>query len=53
MSTETAVELPGTLVHPPVPGSRRFTAIDLWRIPRVGAPVPSPDGTRCVVPVTT
>jgi dipeptidyl aminopeptidase/acylaminoacyl peptidase len=25
----------------------------LWRIPRVGAPAPLPDGSGCVVPVTT
>jgi dipeptidyl aminopeptidase/acylaminoacyl peptidase len=25
----------------------------LWKMPRVGAPVPSPDGTRAIVPVTT
>lgn len=31
---------------------RPMTVEDLWSIPRVGAPVPSPDGTRCVVPVT-
>jgi dipeptidyl aminopeptidase/acylaminoacyl peptidase len=32
---------------------RRITADDLWAIPRVGAPVPSPDGSRLIVPVTT
>jgi dipeptidyl aminopeptidase/acylaminoacyl peptidase len=30
-----------------------LTADDLWALPRVGAPVPSPDGSRVVVPVTT
>ena len=32
---------------------RTLTADDLWRIPRVGAPVPSSFGTRVIVPVTT
>ncbi len=32
---------------------RALTVEDLWAIPRVGAPVPSPDGRRVVVPVTT
>jgi len=42
------------LVHPARnPGKRPFTAADLWAIPRVGAPVVSPDGTRIVVAVTT
>jgi dipeptidyl aminopeptidase/acylaminoacyl peptidase len=41
-------------VHPALrPGGRAFTAEDLWAIPRVGAPAPSPDGTWAVVPVTT
>ena len=30
-----------------------ITAEDLWALPRVGAPVPFPDGSRVVVPVTT
>jgi len=32
---------------------RTLTVEDLWALPRVGAPAPSPDGTRVVVPVTT
>jgi len=32
---------------------RPIQPADLWTIPRVGAPAPSPDGTRLVVPVTT
>ena len=41
-------------LHPAVrPGGRSLTAEDLWRIPRVGAPAPAPDGTWAVVPVTT
>ncbi len=41
------------LVHPARAGSRPMTAEDLWRIPRVGTPVPLPGGERAVVPVTT
>ncbi|QDU98983.1 alpha/beta hydrolase family protein [Lignipirellula cremea] len=49
---------PGTghregLVHAEVPGDRLLTAIDLWRIPRVGAPCACPVMERLVVPVTT
>jgi dipeptidyl aminopeptidase/acylaminoacyl peptidase len=32
---------------------RRFTATDLWKIPRVGTPMPSPDGSFVIVGVTT
>ena len=32
---------------------RPITAEDLWRLPRVGAPEPTPDGTSLIVPVTT
>ncbi len=32
---------------------RRFTATDLWAIPRVGTPAPAPDGSFVVVGVTT
>ncbi|MCP3905254.1 MAG: S9 family peptidase [Planctomycetes bacterium] len=53
MTTTPITERIGTLVHPAVQGSRRLTAELLWSIPRVGAPVPSPDGRRVVVPVTT
>lgn len=35
------------------PAPRRLTAADLWSIPRVGAPVPSPDGAFIIAPVTT
>src|SRR5207244_13134719 len=34
-------------------GGRRLTAEDVWAIPRVGAPVPSPDGASFAVAVTT
>jgi len=30
-----------------------LTAEAMWKMPRVGAPVPSPDGSRALVPVTT
>jgi len=30
-----------------------FTVEDLWALPRVGTPVPAPDGCSVVVPVTT
>jgi len=41
-------------VHPALrTGGRPLTAEDLWKIPRVGAPAASPDGTWAVVPVTT
>ncbi len=46
MSAEAAV-------HPSRTGPRPMTAEDLWAIPRVGAPAPSPDGAWCIVPVTT
>ncbi|HZE19184.1 MAG TPA: hypothetical protein VE402_03605, partial [Candidatus Angelobacter sp.] len=42
-----------TVLYPPSnPSKRRLTAEDLWKIARVGAPVPALDG-RVVVPVTT
>ncbi len=40
-------------VHDAREGSRAFTAEDLWKIPRVGAAVPSPDGRRVAVVVTS
>lgn len=40
-------------VHPAVPGRRALTAHDLWAVPRVGAPLPSPDGRRAAVAVST
>jgi dipeptidyl aminopeptidase/acylaminoacyl peptidase len=44
---------PATTVHPAVrPGGRPLTAEDLWRVPRVGTPQPSPDGRFGIVPVT-
>ncbi len=40
-------------LHSARPGPRPMTAEDLWRIPRVGAPVFSPEGDALAVPVTT
>ena len=40
-------------VHPAREGVRNLSAEDLWKIPRVGAPVPSPDGKRIAVVVTS
>jgi dipeptidyl aminopeptidase/acylaminoacyl peptidase len=44
---------PSTVLYAARKGPRPFTAEDLWAIPRVGAPVPAPDGRTLVVPVTT
>ena len=44
--------VPGTLVHAAKRGERPFTATDLWTIPRVGAPAPSPNGLWVALPVT-
>src|SRR5262245_36430609 len=42
-----------TMIHPARSGPRPLTAEDLWAIPRVGSPVPSPDGKACAVTVTS
>ncbi len=44
---------PSTTLYPARKGPRPFNAEDLWAIPRVGAPVPSPDGKSLAVAVTT
>ena len=49
----SVLETPVTTLYPSRVGARPMTAEDLWALPRVGAPVPAPDGTWCVVPVTT
>jgi dipeptidyl aminopeptidase/acylaminoacyl peptidase len=49
----SVLETPVTTLYPARAGARPLTAEDLWALPRVGAPVPAPDGTWCVVPVTT
>ena len=40
-----------TKVHAARPGTRPLTAETMWRVPRVGGPVPSPDGTCAAVAV--
>ncbi len=42
-----------TVLHAAREGQRSLTAEVLWSIPRVGSPVPAPDGRSLVVPVTT
>ncbi|MEO5618251.1 MAG: prolyl oligopeptidase family serine peptidase, partial [Candidatus Eisenbacteria bacterium] len=44
---------PETVLHPARKGPRPITPEDLWAIPRVGGPVPSADGKRLAIPVTT
>ncbi len=41
------------LLHPARAGTRLLTAEVLWSLPRMGRPVPAPDGTWAAVPVTT
>jgi len=43
---------PETVLHPARKGPRPMTPEDLWAIPRVGGPKPSPDGKRIAIPVT-
>src|SRR5438552_11721036 len=52
MPTDTTT-LRSELLYPARAGRRTITAEDLWRLPRVGAPSPHPDGSACAVPVTT
>jgi dipeptidyl aminopeptidase/acylaminoacyl peptidase len=33
--------------------NKRFTPELLWKLPRVGSPLPDADGKRCVIPVTS
>src|SRR5204863_8559479 len=49
----TAPAADTTTVYAARPGARPMTAEDLWKVPRVGTPSPHPEGTGCVVPVTT
>ena len=44
---------PATTLYPARNGPRPMTAEDLWSIPRVAAPVVSPDGTQLAVAVTS
>ncbi len=49
----TVTSTPTTTLYPARKRSRPMTAEDLWTLPRVGAPAPSPDGRALAVPVTT
>jgi len=49
----TVLATPLSTLYPARKGPRPMTAEDLWSLPRVGTPQPSPDGRFAVVPVTT
>jgi dipeptidyl aminopeptidase/acylaminoacyl peptidase len=49
----SVMTFPSTTLYPARKGERPLTAEDMWAIPRVGSPVPSPDGARLAVTVTT
>ena len=49
----TVSALPLATLHAARKGPRPMTAEDLWNLPRVGTPQPSPGGRFAVVPVTT
>ncbi len=49
----TVMTAASTTLYSARPGTRAITAEDLWAIPRVGTPVPSPDGSTFVVAVTS
>ena len=49
----TVLATPLSMLHPARKGPRPMSAEDLWNLPRVGTPQPSPDGRFAVVPVTT
>jgi dipeptidyl aminopeptidase/acylaminoacyl peptidase len=49
----SVMTLPSTTLYPARKGERPLTAQDIWALPRVGSPVPSPDGTMVAVTVTT
>jgi len=48
----TVMSIPSTTLYPARKGEHPLTAEDIWAVPRVGSPVPSPDGTRLAVTVT-
>ncbi len=48
----SVLSLPSTTLYPARAGRRSLTAQDLWAVPRVGAPVPAPDGAWLAVTVT-
>ena len=49
----SVMTLPSTTLYPARTGERPLTAEAIWAIPRVGSPVPSPDGTLLAVAVTS
>ena len=49
----TVMSTPTTTLYPARKGTAPITAEQLWAIPRVGNPVPSPDGTHLAVAVTS
>jgi len=49
----TVVSAPSTTLYPARTGATPLTAEHLWAIPRVGNPVPSPDGATVAVAITT
>ena len=49
----SVMTVPSTRLYPARAGERPLTAEDIWAVPRVGSPVPSPDGTMLAVAVTT
>jgi dipeptidyl aminopeptidase/acylaminoacyl peptidase len=51
MTTVTAT--PPATLYAARKGPRPMTTEDLWNLPRVGTPQPSPDGRFAIVPVTT
>ena len=49
----TVMSIPSTTLYPARKGEHPLAAEDIWAVPRVGPPVPSPDGTRLAVTVTS
>ena len=49
----TVMSIPSTMLHPARKGEHPLTAEDIWAVPRVGSPVPSPDGNQFAVAVTS
>src|SRR5262245_9994430 len=52
-SPMSVMTIPSPQLYPARMGERPLTAEDIWSIPRVGSPIPSPDGTMLAVTVTT
>jgi len=49
----SVMTIPSTTLYPARQGVRVLTAEDIWAVPRVGSPIPSPDGKLLAVTVTT